>query len=283
LRQTAIRPGVLGSPFPRVGVVILTWNKKDYILALLDSLAKQPYPNWDVLVVDNCSSDHTKEAVLEKHPWVDLVTTPVNLGGSGGFNAGLCTMLKRGGYDYVWLLDNDVVVEPGALEVLVETLESRPDAAVAGSHMIQLDRPDTTNEIGADVDLARGRLLLGHHTWLSWLHQDEVFEVDYVAAASLLVRFPVLEEVGIWDDFFIHYDDVDWCLRIRGAGYAVLACAASRIRHLSANAKRVTWILYYDIRNILYLQDKHASYGFRHYLFFSLLLLLHAMRDELGG
>lgn len=261
----------------------MTWNKKEFVLALLDSLARHPYPNWEVLVVDNCSSDRTEEAVRERHPWVTYLTTPVNLGGSGGFNAGLCAMLKRGGYDYLWLLDNDVVVEPGALEVLVETLESRPDAAIAGSHMIQLDRPGITNEIGGDVDLATARLLLCWHNSLSWRHRDEIFEVDYVAAASLLVRFRVLEEVGIWDDLFIHYDDVDWCLRIRDAGYVVLACASSRIRHLSANVKCVTWIIYYDIRNILYLQSKHARFGIGHYLYFSLLLLLYSMRDELCG
>lgn len=268
---------------PRVGVVIVTWNKCGYVLELLDDLRGNPYPNWHVHVIDNDSNDDTVEALAEQHPWVTVVRTPKNLGGSGGFCTGLCTVLQEGGFDYIWLLDNDVQVEPGALETLIEVLEGRPDAAVAGSHMIQLDHPSYTNEIGGDVDLKRGQLLLQHHRTREWFHRDEVFEVDYVAACSLLVRYSAIEEVGIWDDFFIHYDDVDWCLRMRAAGYKVLACAASRIRHMSATVKRVTWILYYDLRNILYLKNKYGSYSIWHYGRFMLLLLKYALRDELSG
>ena len=283
VRRTTVLTGELAAPYPRVGVFVVTWNKKADVLALLDSLQEHPYPNWRVTVVDNDSSDGTAAAIGERHPWVRCIRMPVNLGGTGGFNAGLCQALRDADYDYVWLLDNDVVVEPGALEVLVETLERRGDAAAAGSHMIQRDFADVTNEIGGDVDLTRGRLLLNRHRTASRAHRDEVYEVDYLAAASLVVRFDVLRQVGIWDDFFIHYDDVDWCLRIKKAGYKVLACAASRIRHVSARSKPVTWVLYYDLRNMLYLQHKHNRPGFGHYAFFTALLHAYAMRDELSG
>ncbi len=268
---------------PRVGVVIVTWNKKDYVLKLLDSLFCNPYPNWHIWIVDNASTDQTRAAVIERFPQVTYIFNSVNLGGTGGFNTGLCALLRQTGLDYVWLLDNDVEVEPGALAVLVETLERRPDAAVAGSHMIQMDRPEITNEIGADVDLENARLVLRHFESPAWSHRDEVYEVDYVAACSLLVRWAALQRVGIWDDLFIHYDDVDWCLRIKAAGWKVLACAASRIRHMSANVKRVTWILYYDVRNIVYLQHKYLEFRLRRWLKYLAMFGYFAMRDELGG
>ncbi|MDD2236772.1 MAG: glycosyltransferase family 2 protein [Kiritimatiellae bacterium] len=268
---------------PRVGIVICTWNKKDYVLALLDSLLAHPYPNSQILIVDNNSGDCTREAVLSRYPQVKYIFNPVNIGGSGGFNTGLCAMLQTEGLDYVWLLDNDVRVGPGALEVLVETLENRPDAAIAGSHIIQMDYPQITNEIGGGVNLPMGQLILHQHNTPEWMHRDEVVEVDYVAACSMLVRYSALKHVGIWDDFFIHYDDVDWCLRMKQAGYAVLACAASRIYHMSANVKRVTWILYYDLRNILYLQDKHQVMSGFHFFKFCTILLAFACRDLLSG
>jgi GT2 family glycosyltransferase len=281
--ETTIRARGIPVPAPRVGVVIVTWNKKPFILELLADLQARPYPNWEVVVVDNVSTDGTLEAIEQKHPWVHTIKTGMNLGGSGGFNTGLQYMLAQGGYDYVWLLDNDVTLEPGALEVLVETLESRPDAGVAGSHMIQMDQNTVTNEIGGDVDLPGGRLLLNLHNSYERIHTREVYEVDYVAACSLLVRYSVLQEVGIWDDFFIHYDDVDWCLRIRAAGYRTLACAASRIHHMSARTKPVTWMLYYDIRNVLYLQHKHQIFRPLHCAGFIGLLLYYSLRDELSG
>ena len=283
MKETTIQRERLQLPVPRVGVVIVTWNKRDYVLNLLDDLAAHPYPNWTVRVIDNHSSDGTIEAVRERHPWVIILSMEENLGGTGGFNAGLRAVLQEEDLDYVWLLDNDVALEPGALEVLVETLEARPDAGVAGSHMIQMDSDGVTNEIGGDVDLANGRLILHHHGSPARLHRQEVYDVDYVAACSLLVRFDVLRQVGLWDNFFIHYDDVDWCLRIRHAGYRVLSCAASRIRHMSARVKPITWILYYDIRNMLYLQRKHRAFHPLHEFKFILLLLYFCMRDELSG
>ena len=122
----------LRQPYPRVGVVIVTWNRKDYVLRLLDSIRRNAYPNWSVLVVDNASSDGSDAAIRREHPWVRCLRNPVNLGGSGGFNTGLRHYLDEG-YDYVWLLDNDVEVEPGALEVLIETLEIHRDAGGAPS------------------------------------------------------------------------------------------------------------------------------------------------------
>ena len=270
-------------PPPRVGVVIVTWNKKDYVLRLLDDLAAHPYPNWTVLVVDSASSDGTLPAIAERHPWVRVLPLPGNYGGSGGFNAGLREMLREPDLDYVWLLDNDVSLEPGALDVLVETLEARPDAGVAGSHMIQLDHDGVTNEIGGGIDLDLGRLLLHEHHTFARFHRDEIYEVDYVAACSLLVRFSVLRQVGLWDDFFLHYDDVDWCLRIRAAGHRVLACAASRIRHMSARVKPVTWVLYYDIRNMLHLRRRHMEFRPLRELSFLGCLLYFNARDELSG
>jgi hypothetical protein len=83
-------------------------------------------------------------------------------------------------------------------------------------------------------------------------------DVDYVAAASLLIRASLAREAGLWEDFFIHFDDVEWCLRIEKMGHRIAVSARSIIWHLSAVAKVPSWILYYDNRNILYLLEKHG-------------------------
>jgi len=266
-----------------VGVVIVTWNRRSYVLRLLDTLRANPYPNWSVLVVDNASTDGSADAIRSAHPWVRCIANPVNAGGSGGFNTGLNHFLNEGGYDYLWLLDNDVEIEPGALEVLVEALESHRDAAVAGSHMIQLDYKNVTNEIGGDCRLDKGRLDLRWHASFPWMHRNEVYEVDYVAACSMLVRFDMMKRIGCMDDFFIHFDDVDWCLRFREAGYKTIACAASRIKHLSGRSKRVTWILYYDVRNMLFLQLRHGDLGRWYFVKAFLKAAARSFRDELSG
>lgn len=280
LRLPAQRPDL---PPARVAAVIVTWNNKAGVLNLLRTLEDVDDPKPQVFVVDNHSTDGTMEALREAFPHVTGLALPSNLGGTGGFNAGLCAVLDRGGFDYVWLLDNDVEVEPNTLRVLLETLNAFPDAAIAGSHMLRLDEPGRTNEIGASLDRKRGWLILHHHDTPARMHTDEIYDVDYVAAASMLARFSCVRSIGLWDDLFIHYDDVDWCLRMKAAGYRVLACAASRIRHVSGKSKCVTWMHYYNIRNIRYLLNKHGNHGPLHDAAFVLYYLLAAMRQALTG
>jgi len=146
--------------------------------------------------------------------------------------------------------------------------------------MMQLDYPSRINEMGAFVNLQNGNLLFNRHYqevpgWhgkkiddllvdnadLSQvlMHCQPQMDVDYVAAASLLIRAPVAKQAGLWMDFFIHFDDVEWCLRIAKAGHRIAVSAKSLIWHLSAAAKVPNWILYYDNRNVLYLLDKYSD------------------------
>lgn len=268
----------------KILIIIVTWNKKNYVIDLLNSLSSLSFPReqLDILVIDNASNDGTVEALKTQFDYITLIQNAENIGGTGGFNTGLAWASEQPAshYDYLWLLDNDVVVHKNALSELVKILETNADIAIAGSTMMQLDYPWRINEMGAFVDRKNGALVLNRHfekipSWqgkpLNELLLDDVdlsqqltycqptIDVDYVAAASLLIRAPVARQAGLWMDFFIHYDDVEWCLRIAKKGHRVVASAKSLIWHLSAIAKVPSWILYYDNRNILYLLDKHSN------------------------
>jgi GT2 family glycosyltransferase len=268
---------------PSILIIIVTWNKKSYVLELLASLNTLDYPTTalDILVVDNASQDGTSAAIAATYPSVKVLCNKENLGGTGGFNTGLQWAFTQPPerYHYLWLLDNDVVVHRRALIELVTLLETKADVAVAGSTMMQLDYPWRINEMGAFLNRGLGLLVLHRHleTIPIWqgrslaelqvgnadltqylLHCQPMMDVDYVAAASLLIRNSVAKQAGLWRNYFIHFDDVEWCLRIRTMGYRVVVSAQSLIWHLSAAAKVPTWILYYDNRNIL---DLLATYG----------------------
>lgn len=287
--MAAEQPVASGAPLdmthsPSVLVIIVTWNKKRFVLDLLKSLDALDYPSdtIDVLVVDNASNDGTAEAIASKFADVHIVRNERNLGGSGGFNTGLSWAFQQSDkhYKYLWLLDNDVLVHRKALSELVAILERKEDVAVAGSTMMQMDFPWRINEMGGFVDRGSGALILNRHMeevpgWrgrpLNELLAGECdltghlmgcrpyMDTDYVAAASLLVRADVAKEAGLWKDLFIHFDDVEWCLRIGRMGWRVVASARSIIWHLSAVAKVPTWVLYYDNRNVLYLLEEHGA------------------------
>jgi GT2 family glycosyltransferase len=271
---------------PSVLIIIVTWNKKQYVLELLASLETLDYPSdaLDILVVDNASTDGTAQAIADTYSEVNLICNPENIGGTGGFNTGLKWAFEqpKDRYQYLWLLDNDVLVHYRALTELVDLLEAKPNIAVAGSTMMQLDYPWRINEMGAFIDreFKLGQLILHRHleTIGAWqgrsaqelltvnsdlskhlMHCPPYMDVEYVAAASLLVRADVANAAGLWRDYFIHFDDVEWCLRIGEMGYRVVVSAKSLIWHLSAAAKVPTWVLYYDNRNVLDLLQNHQA------------------------
>ena len=269
---------------PKILIIIVTWNKKAYVLELLASVATLEYPAYamEIVVIDNASNDGTAEAITEAYPNVKLRCNEENLGGTGGFNTGLQWAFEQpdAHYQYYWLLDNDVVVHRRALTELIAVLENNPDIAVAGSTMMQLDYPWRINEMGSFIDRQSGRLIWHRHleSITAWkgrtieelltvgadltkhlLHCRPYMDIEYVAAASLLVRADVAKQAGLWRDYFIHFDDVEWCLRIADMGHRVIVSATSLIWHLSAVAKVPTWILYYDNRNVLDLLKTHGA------------------------
>ncbi|WP_054970526.1 glycosyltransferase family 2 protein [Alicyclobacillus ferrooxydans] len=250
----------------KIAVIIVTWNKKEYVLNLLESLENIEKHHLDIdwLVVDNASTDGTMEELNKRYPEVKVIHNQENLGGTGGFNTGLKAVLELGGYDYIWLLDNDVEVAKDTLSQLVNTLDTHPEVGAVGSQMRQLDHPDIINENGGIVSPeGNGLILLNHRMRVDEFNRlpesQGLLKVHYCAAASLLVRFSVVQQVGLWSDFFIHFDDVEWCLRIRGAGHDIVCNPRSVIWHLSADSKPLTWILYYDVRNYLYLLREHYN------------------------
>jgi GT2 family glycosyltransferase len=268
----------------RVLIIIVTWNKQQYVIDLLNSISLLNYPREaiDILVIDNASTDDTVELIKSKFQDVHLICNEENIGGTGGFNTGLAWAFEQQGYDYLWLLDNDVRVHKNALSELLNVLEDQADVAVAGSTMMQLDTPHQINEMGAFLERGNGQLLFNRHNQtvpsLQGKHIDDLLvddfdlsqiisdcqswmDVDYVAAASMLVRADVAKEAGLWDDYFIHFDDVGWCQKIENTGYRIVVSARSIIWHMSAVTKVPSWILYYDNRNILYLLDKYGNPG----------------------
>jgi len=268
----------------KILIIIVTWNKKKYVLDLLAAVNTLEYPkeNLDILVIDNASTDGTVDTIKQDYPDINLICNKENIGGTGGFNTGLSWAFEQPleKYKYLWLLDNDVLVHQRALTELVNLLEAKPDIAVAGSTMMQLDYPWRINEMGAFIDRSNGLLVLNRHlekipAWQGrsaeellnididlskyLMHCQPYMDIEYVAAASLLIRADVAREAGLWRDYFIHFDDVEWCLRIAEMGHRVVVSAKSLIWHLSAAAKVPTWVLYYDNRNILDLLQTHGA------------------------
>ncbi len=245
---------------PKVAIVIVTWNKKSYVMELLGSLRNINYDNLDIIVVDNASTDDTCQAVREQFPNVYLIENPENLGGTGGFNTGLRYVLKKGGYKYTWLLDNDAVVERETLIELVKVMEEDDKVGITGSIIMEPDM-DVIVELGAYVSWSIGTWKPNYrNNRLSAMKDVGTTEVDYVAACSSLVRNEALNKIGVMDErYFIHWDDIDLSLRAKQAGYKVMASPKSKAYHGLEDKPINPLLSYYDVRNGLLTITKHQN------------------------
>ncbi|MCU0533468.1 MAG: glycosyltransferase family 2 protein [Hydrococcus sp. Prado102] len=247
----------------KVATIIVTWNKLHNICLLLEDITKLDLQHiqLDTYVVDNASDDGTQSYLEQHYSWSEILQTGSNLGGSGGFSHGLQVVSKLE-YDYIWLLDDDVRLDPLALYALIKTLQNNNEVGLVGSQIRKLQEPNTIQEIGSFIDSKKAHLKTNFGN-SSNLSNEEILKeklyiyVDACAAASLLVRREIIREIGVFEDYFLHFDDVEWCLRAKQAGWIVAVNPASIIWHHSPDFKCRPWVNYYDERNLCYCWQKH--------------------------
>lgn len=234
----------------RLAAVVLNWNGGEDTLAALDSLA-----GIETICVDNGSTDGSDDAVAERFPHVDLLRTGVNLGFAGGNNAGLRRALERGA-DWVLLLNNDAVAEPGLEAALARAAAARPDAGLLACKVLHADG------LSVQYTGARFNARLGYSGRVSTRGPDTLRDVGRADGAALAVSRAAAARAGLLDEsLFMYAEDVEWSLRIRGAGFAVVYVPAARVRHkgsASSGGRVATANLYYDTRNTIAVAERHA-------------------------
>lgn len=238
----------------RILTVILTWNKKKEVCRLLEVFPEKIKAiKPDVLVVDNASTDGTSEMIMERFPWVKLITNEENLGGSAGFNVGLKYGIENG-YKYVWLLDNDAYPVADALKGLVKAAESDPKIGSVGSCILSAEDPNIVVELGGKILLSKFTIT-GNCRGTRLKECKEMYEVDYVASCSALYRVEALKEIGLMDEgYFIYYDDVDLGFRLKKAGWKNISVKSSLIIHGTFTEKNLgnAFNRYYYTRNAFF-------------------------------
>jgi rhamnopyranosyl-N-acetylglucosaminyl-diphospho-decaprenol beta-1,3/1,4-galactofuranosyltransferase len=247
-----------------VAVVVVTHNRADLLVRMLDGLAAQTHAPDAVIVVDNGSTDHTADVLAQRVALGDLpleVIAQDNVGGAGGFHRGARAAYDHG-YDRTWLVDDDVVPAPGCLAALMAVDEDcliavREDLAgvLAEKAAIEFDlrNPLAIRPKRSSVD----------STYADRASMPALVEVQNVAFEGFLVRRTVVEEIGFPDPaFFIFYDDVDFAVRARETGRKVWAVRdAVLVRQLDFNQQHDLsgWKGFYMYRNLFVVHLRHGE------------------------
>jgi len=233
--------------------VVLNWNGGDDTVAALESLDEV-----QTICVDNGSTDGSDHVVERRFPDVELIRTGANLGYAGGYNVGIRRALERGA-DWVLLLNSDAVAEPGLAAALERAASDRPDAGLLACKILAADG-HTVQYAGARF---RGRLgYSGREVGFGKADTFRVMrDVDRADGAALAASRKAVEAAGLLDElFFAYVEDVEWSLRIRRAGFAVVFVADAVVRHkgsASTGGRASTANLYYDTRNTIITCERH--------------------------
>ncbi len=221
-----------------LSIVIVNWNTSDLLNRCLASLLRCPQRcSFEVIVVDNASSDGSSEMVMREFPMVRLIQNTTNLGFARANNQGIQASQGR----YVLLLNSDTVVPEGTLASLASFMDQHPDAGACGPRLLRPDGTPQPYAFGGDPTLgyllARGLKQLLLHRYLHDWATDTVQKVDWVSGACLLVRRQAIEQVGLLDEnIFMYFEDNDWCLRMRKAGWKVYYNPRVEVIHIGGQS-----------------------------------------------
>jgi rhamnopyranosyl-N-acetylglucosaminyl-diphospho-decaprenol beta-1,3/1,4-galactofuranosyltransferase len=213
--------------------IVVTHNRPGMLKEVLESLQKQTLPLSDILVVDNASSPGTRE-VLNNYPNLRVVRSEINLGGAGGFAKGIETAMDASP-DLLWLMDDDAVPEQHAFQKLIEAFDQTPNGigvlcgAVEEFDALALQHRRTFLAGRLQEKPIQAREYARDHV-----------EIDCASFVGFMIRTSVVRKIGLPESkFFYSYDDTEYSLRIRKAGFSIYLVPASRMQHKRRPGKRL--------------------------------------------
>jgi GT2 family glycosyltransferase len=224
-----------------LSVVIVAHNGRELLRACLDSMsADEQAESWEVIVVDNASTDGAVAMLREDHPWVRVIESGGNVGFARAANIGV----RESSGEYILLLNPDTVVPPGALSRCVEELQRRPSIGILGCKLVRLDgsldhacKRSFPTPMSALAHMSRlSRLPVASRFaayTASHIDDDDVALVDAVNGAFMLIRAAALDQVGLLDEsYWMYGEDLDLCFRFWAAQWPVLYWPHQSVVHV---------------------------------------------------
>ncbi|HSX13925.1 MAG TPA: glycosyltransferase family 2 protein [Chlamydiales bacterium] len=216
----------------KILIVLVNWNGKKDTLECLASLRQVQYSNFTTVIVDNGSSDDSVMCIREKYPSVPIFETKENLGFAGGNNVAIVWALKKD-FDWILLLNNDTIVDPYFLHEFMAAAKLKPKAKILGAKIYRYHDPLRIDHLGGTWNAQIGEFESHCFAQVDDRQSyEEMRQVDYVCGAALLMHRSVPETIGTLEkDFFLFWEETDFCCRARRAGLEVWTAPKAKIWH----------------------------------------------------
>lgn len=248
--------------FPKVFIIILNWDGLKDTLECLRSVFEMDYHNFEVIVVDNGSTDNSVEVIRKTYPQVISIENKKNLGYAGGNDVGMRYAIEQGA-DYVWLLNNDAVVEVDTLSKLIKTSEKRPETGLISPVVYYYEAPERIQFCGSYADLDILKIVYPVDKNLQIGRDFTNGENVCLVGTALLIEKEVIDRIGYLDEnFFAYFEDTEYSLRAIKAGFRNLVEINAKVFHKNQlpdkhRARKGLHYYYLMARNEYYMWEKN--------------------------
>jgi GT2 family glycosyltransferase len=230
-----------------VSIIVVSWNTKDILRDCLKSINEQTkIITYEVIVIDNASTDGSVETVKKEFPQVILIENTKNRGFAAANNQGIAIAKGR----YLLLLNSDTIILDNTVSKTVAFADAHKEAAVVGCRVLNSDRslqptcfmfPSVLNMFLSSTYLYKcfSRSRFFGRERMSWWNREDEREVEVVTGCFMLVRREAIKQVGVMDDqFFMYSEETDWCYRFKKAGWKVMFTPCAEIIHIGGQSSK---------------------------------------------
>jgi GT2 family glycosyltransferase len=270
----------------RVAVIVVNWNNFQDTYECVESLQKMSDPSFNIVMVDNGSTDGSPKRLNEKLSMITLIENPENVGYAEGNNVGIRYAFARGA-EYIFLLNNDTIVDPDVLNDLIKIGEQDKAIGIVGPKIYDYYEPSKVWFAGAYIDWKSGESSHLGKGEIDHGQFNTVMEVDRLTGCAMLVKREVFEKIGLLDpEFFLYFEDVDFCVRARKAGYKIVCAQNAKVWHKESVTTKANLgspiHSYYHNRNRLLFLNKHGKISIREHIKNLLRIFIGSRYKRLG-
>ncbi|HLN19367.1 MAG TPA: glycosyltransferase family 2 protein [Patescibacteria group bacterium] len=243
---------MMANKYPKVFIIVLNYNGGRYISDCLNSLYKIDYPNFEIIVVDNASTDGSLEMICRQFSRCYFIKNEENLGFSIGNNLGIRYSLEKMA-DWILLLNPDTLARSDFLTKLIEAAISETRAGILSP--VIMDAKDKIWFSGGRINWWKMKVVHSCH-----IKRTLPYETEIVSGCAMLIKSGLFKEIGLLDeDFFLYWEDIDLSVRARQSGYSLLVVPESRIIHLEKSEEKKAGKIYWLVISGLIFFKKNSN------------------------
>lgn len=255
-----------------VSVVFPTMNRKCDLIKCINSVKESTYDKIEIIVADNSSIDGSKEAVKELFPDVILLENELNLGSPISIN----DCIKKSKGEFIFRLDDDVIIEKNTIENMLKVLKSDPQIGAVSAICFYMENPNLLRAAGLKISLFFGKTIAYGKDETNLKPFKENREIEGAGGGTLMTRRKIFDKIGFYDEsYFLTYEDVDWCYKLKKAGYKLVLVGGTKLYHkkeVGGPTNENPLRTYFLSRGQVLFMKKNA--GWRNIIFFPYLFLL---------